>query len=126
MINLVILEGRLTKDVELQKTGTGRSLARFTIATDEGKDKNGVKISNFPNCEAWGQPAEFLSQYAKKGDLISVQGRVRTGSYDDSGTTRYFTTITADRVNLLGSKKNAENDVKQPATTEYDEDTLPW
>ena len=126
MINLVILEGRLTKDVELQKTGTGRSLARFTIATDEGKDKNGVKISNFPNCEAWGQPAEFLAQYGHKGDLVSVQGRVRTGSYDDNGTTRYFTAITADRVNLLGSKKNADNDVKQPNTTEYDEDNLPW
>lgn len=126
MINLVILEGRLTKDVELQKTGTGRSLARFTIATDEGKGKDGAKISNFPNCEAWGQPAEFLAQYGHKGDLVSVQGRVRTGSYDDNGTTRYFTTITADRVNLLGSKKNAENDVKQPATTDYDEDTLPW
>ena len=126
MINLVILEGRLTKDVELQKTGTGRSLARFTIATDEGKDKNGAKISNFPNCEAWGQPAEFLAQYGHKGDLVSVQGRVRTGSYDDNGTTRYFTTITADRVNLLGSKKNAENEPKQPNTTEYDEDSLPW
>ena len=126
MINIVILEGRLTKDVELQKTGTGRSLARFTIATDEGKGKDGIKISNFPNCEAWGQPAEFLAQYAHKGDLVSVQGRVRTGSYDDNGTTRYFTTITADRVNLLGSKKNAENEPKQPNTTEYDEDNLPW
>jgi single-stranded DNA-binding protein len=55
-----------------------------------------------------------------------VQGRVRTGSYDDNGTTRYFTTITADRVNLLGSKKNAENEPKQPNTAEYDEDNLPW
>ena len=126
MINLVILEGRLTKDVELQKTGTGKSLARFTIATDDGKGKDGVKISNFPNCEAWGQPAEFLAQYGKKGDIVSVQGRIRTGSYDDKGITRYFTEVTADRVYILGSKKNADNGVKQSNTTDYEEDNLPW
>lgn len=126
MINIVILEGRLTRGVELQKTANGKSLARFTIATDEGKAKDGTKISNFPNCEAWGQPAEFLAHYAHKGDTVSVQGRIRTGSYDDNGTTRYFTSVTADKVNLLSSKKNAENGLKQPDTDEYAEEYLPF
>lgn len=126
MINLVILEGRLTRDVELQKTANGKSLARFTIATDEGKTKDGTKISNFPNCEAWGQPADFIAQYAHKGDTVSVQGRIRTGSYDDNGTTRYFTSITADKVNLLSSKKNADTGFKQPDTDEYAEEYLPF
>ena len=73
-MNQVILTGHLAKDIELRKTQHNKSVASFTIAVSNGKDKN----ADFINCVAWEKTAELLSQYVKKGHKIGVQGKVST------------------------------------------------
>ena len=103
-INVAVLTGRLTKDVELRKTQSDLSFARFTIAVDRAKKEDGA---DFIQCVAWRQSAEYLADYSCKGQMIGVQGRIRTGTYDDKTTGRkvYTTEIECDRVTILESKK---------------------
>ena len=72
-INLVIFTGRLTRDIDLRKTSTGKSCVNFNVACDRGQDK-----ADFINCVAWEKTAETLAKYAKKGARVVVQGRVQT------------------------------------------------
>ena len=107
MINRVVLVGRLTKDVEVRKTTTGLSVASFTVACDRRGQKNpdGSSQADFINCTAWRQSADFLGQYARKGAMVGVEGRIQTRSYDDQqGQRRYVTEVVCDNVNLLESK----------------------
>ena len=103
-INIVVLTGRLTKEPELRKTQSGTSYLKFTVAVDRMKKEDGA---DFIQCSAWKQQAEFLSQYADKGTMVGVSGRITTGSYEDRQTGKkvYTTEVTCDRVNILESKK---------------------
>ena len=110
MINRVVLVGRLTKDVEVRKTTTGLSVASFTVACDRRGQKNpdGSSQADFINCTAWRQSADFLGQYARKGAMLGVEGRIQTRSYDDQqGQRRYVTDVVCDNVNLLESKSQS-------------------
>lgn len=100
-MNRVVLVGRLTKDLELTKTQTDKSVVKFTLAVDKFGDG-----ADFINCVAWNKSAEFLSQYAKKGNMVGVDGRISTRSYDDKdGRKVYVTEVVAEQVNLLESRK---------------------
>lgn len=103
-INNVTIVGRLTKEPELRKTASGISFLRFNVAVDRMKKDDGA---DFIQCSAWRQQAEFLSQYADKGTMVGVTGRITTGSYDDRETgKKIFTTdVTCERVCILESKK---------------------
>ena len=103
-INIVVLTGRLTKEPELRKTQSGTSYLKFTVAVDRMKKEDGA---DFIQCSAWKQQAEFLSEYADKGTMVGVSGRITTGSYEDRQTGKkvYTTEVTCDRVNILESKK---------------------
>lgn len=106
MINRVVLVGRLTKDIELKKTQSGLSVATFTVAVNRMKDKEGNQQADFINCQCWRQTADFLSQYAHKGDMVGVEGRIQTRSYDGSdGHKVYVTEVVCDLVQLLESRK---------------------
>lgn len=101
-MNSVSLTGRLTKDIELRKTNTNISVAQFSIAVDRGiKKEDGSKVTDFPNIIAWKQSAEFLSQYAAKGDLIEVTGKLTTRSYDGQQGKVYITEVVANEVRIL-------------------------
>ena len=105
MINRVVLVGRLTKDVEVRKTQSGLSVAQFTVACDRiGKKAEGQPDADFINCVAWRQPADFLGQYAHKGALVGVDGKLQTRSYDRDGQKVFVTEVVADQVRLLESK----------------------
>lgn len=126
MINRVILVGRLTKDPVLRKTQTGKSVARFTLAVNRRfKGSNQEQSADFVSCVAWDQRADFLGQYVKKGTLISIEGRIQTGSYDDpSGKRVYTTDVVCDNVDILESKASREgnqfNDLMDtPASNDY-------
>lgn len=106
MINRVVLVGRITKDVELRKTQSGISIASFTVACDRPSKKGEEKTADFIRCSAWRQPAEFLGAYAKKGDIVAVDGRIQTGSYERNGYTQYTTDIVADQVRILSGKRD--------------------
>ena len=111
MINKSILAGRLTKDVNLRKTGTGNSVASFTLACNRRFVKDGEQEADFINCVAWRQSADFLAQYTGKGDLIGVEGRIQSRSYDDEkGRRVYVTEVVCDSVCILSKvAQNAQN-----------------
>lgn len=117
MINRVILVGRLTKDVEVKQTATGISTATVTVACDrDGKKEDGKQNADFPQVVVWRQGADFLGQYAKKGTLVGIDGRLQTRSYDNqNGTTVYVTEVVAEKVKILDgwAKDNAKEEPQE-------------
>lgn len=102
--------GRLTKDPDLKtkQDGTGSYLF-FTIAVDAGKDRNGEKQTDFIDAYASGQPAQFLSSYAHKGDLIEVTGRLHTSTREDTEGNKYKRyTLMVNATSILSKKEGAE------------------
>lgn len=153
MVNNVVLVGRLTKDPELSTTTTGLHYCRFILAVDRNISKKTAsaedQTADFPSVTAWRGSAEFLANYAKKGDRVSVVGRIQTRNYEKTdGSKVYVTEIVADRVSIEESKNRgtvvapqdvAQQSVAQPepiaqATPEYsptgaiamDDDSLPF
>ena len=104
-INNVVLVGRLTKDIDLRKTQSNISNCKFTLAVDRRYKSD---EADFINCVAWKQSADFLSQYAKKGTIVSVEGRIQTSSYDGQNGKVFVTEVIADNVQIIGEKKASE------------------
>lgn len=118
MINRVVLVGRLTRDVEVRKTQSGLSVASFTVACDNrrGRQQDGMnqqQSADFISCVAWRQTADFLGQYAKKGAMVGVDGRLQSRSYDRDGQKVYVTEVVADSVQLLESRAQSESRAQQ-------------
>lgn len=114
MINRVVLVGRLTRDVEVRKTTSGLSVARFTIACNRRGGQNAQQQADFINCVAWRQSADFMGAYAKKGSLIGVEGRIQTSSYDrPDGSKAYNTEVVCDSCQILESKAASQNRAQQ-------------
>ena len=109
MINNVVLVGRLTKDIELRKTQSGLSVASFTVACDrrlsQEQRNNNEQSADFIGCVAWRGSADFLGNYAHKGDTVGVEGRIQTRSYDRDGQKVYVTEIVANSVSILHSNQ---------------------
>lgn len=132
-MNRVCLTGRLTKDIELRVTPTGTNVASFTLAVDNfTKDAQGntVTQASFISCVAWNQSAVFLSNYCKKGSLISAEGRLQTRTYDrKDGSKAYVTEVICDRVENLSPREQAEEEqpTQENNTYQYeDSDDLPF
>ena len=105
MINNVVLMGRLTKDPELRHTGTGKPVATFTVAIDEDfVNSDGEKKCNFLNIVAWGNTAEFVSKYFHKGNMIALQGRITSRTYEQDGNKRYITEVVAEKISFTGER----------------------
>lgn len=104
MINNVVLMGRMTRDPELRKTNTDKSVVNFTIAVDRfGKD-NGA---DFINCVAWEKTADFINGYFSKGSMIAVSGSISTRSYEDKdGNKRTATEVTVREASFCGGKND--------------------
>lgn len=107
MINNLTLVGRLSKDPDLKYTGNGTAVATFTLAVNRNfTNQSGEREADFINCVIWRKPAETLANYAKKGVLIGITGRIQTRSYDNQqGQRVYVTEVVADNFQLLESKK---------------------
>lgn len=120
MINRAVLVGRLTRDVEVRKTQSGISCAMFTVACDRNrkKDENSNEpTADFISCVAWRQPADFLGQYAHKGSLVGVDGRIQTRTYEKDGQRIYMTEVVADQVRLLESKSSTAGSDRPPVSS---------
>ena len=104
-LNKVILIGRITKDPELRRSSGDVPYVRTTVACDRmGKDDQ----ADFIGVMIWRQSAEYLAKYGTKGNLISVEGSIRTGSYTDrDGKKVYTTDVYADRVQILEKKSGS-------------------
>ena len=106
MINSIFLVGRLTKNVELRYTPSNVAVATFTLAVNRTfKNENGEREADFINCVMWRHQAENLANWAKKGALIGITGRIQTRSYDNQqGQRVYVTEVVAETFQLLESK----------------------
>ena len=107
-MNKAVIVGRLVRDPDVRALNDGKTVSKFTVAVDRRfKNKNGEKEADFIPVVVFGKSAEFVAEYVKKGNMVSVAGRITTGSYDNKeGKKVYTTEITADEVNSIGSKKD--------------------
>lgn len=109
MMNRVDLIGRLTKDLEIRRTANGNSMLRFTLAVDRRYKQPGQPEADFIFCVAFGKTAENMARYLHKGSLISVEGRIQTGSYmNQQGQRVYTTDVIADNVQFLEPKRASQ------------------
>lgn len=110
MINNVVLVGRTTKDPELRYTPSNVAVATFSLAVNRTfKDANGEREADFINCVIWRQQAENLANWAKKGALIGITGRIQTRSYENQqGQRVYVTEVVAENFQMLESRAARE------------------
>jgi single-strand DNA-binding protein len=112
-VNKVILVGRLGKDPEVRNLENGATVANFTIATSESyKDKTtGEKkeITEWHNIVLWRGLAEISQKYLHKGDMVYIEGKLRTRSWEKEGVTRYTTEIIADNMTMLSTGRGGSN-----------------
>jgi single-strand DNA-binding protein len=108
-MNKVFLIGNLTKDPEIRVTSTGKKVASFSVAVNEGKDANGQEIVQYFNFSAWDKKADILELYVKKGHKVAVFGRLQNRSWTKpDNTTAYATDIVVADLEILTSKAEAE------------------
>lgn len=116
MINSVVLMGRLTAAPELKTTQSGISTVRFSIAVERRYNKQGEeRQTDFVDCVAWRQTAEFVSKYFNKGSMIAVIGSIQTRNYEDkNGNRRKAVEVQVDNVSFCGSKGETGTSVGNP------------
>lgn len=110
MLNHITVMGRLTRDPELRRTGSGVAVSNFTVAVDRdfADKQSGEKETDFIDCVAWRQTGEFVSKYFTKGRMAVVSGRLQIRSYTDKdGNNRRAAEVVADNVYFGDSKPNA-------------------
>ena len=109
-MNAVFLIGRLVAQPELKYTGANVAVCSFRIAVDRKfKDQNGNKATDFIDCVAWRQSAEFLSQYCDKGNLVAVQGTLQVRSWQaQDGSARKTVEVVVDSIQGLERKRTAD------------------
>lgn len=107
MLNKIILMGRLTRDPELRRTGSGTAVASLTLAVDRDvKSKDGEKATDFIDIVAWRNTAEFVSKYFSKGRMAVVEGRLQIRDWKDKeGNNRRSAEVVADNVYFGDSAK---------------------
>lgn len=113
-MNQVIISGRLTKDAACNYTHEGLAVARFSVALDRGKDKDGnSKGADFPNVVCFGRTAENLEKFSGKGLRVGIIGHLQTGSYEKDGVKHYTTDVIADRVEFIDWKQAGGQTVQE-------------
>ena len=109
MINRAVICGRLVRDPELRRTSNGTPVTSFTVAVNRTfKNSDGQQEADFLNCVAWNKTAEIVDQYCSKGNLVGVEGRLQSRSYQDNqGNNRTVVEIIADQVQFMQSKDSS-------------------
>ena len=112
MLNKIIIMGRLTRDPELRRTGSGTSVTSFSLACDRDfKSQSGDKETDFIEVVAWKNTAEFVSKYFSKGRMAVVEGRLQIRDWTDkAGNKRTTAEVVADNVYFADSKRSESND----------------
>lgn len=105
-MNSINLIGRMTADPELRRTQDGTAVCTFTLAVRRPRVKD---TSDFIDCVAWRQSAEYLTQYGHKGDIVAVSGALNSRKWKDKdGNNRTSWEAVAESVELLSNKRNSE------------------
>lgn len=115
-VNQIVLLGRLTKDIEMHSTTSGKSIGQFSLAVDRYGDDG----ADFFDVVAWEKTAELMQQYTQKGSKVLIMGRLGQDTWDDkeTGKKRSKVTITANDVTFLDSKSDSGFD--NPAHAQQD------
>lgn len=126
-----MLTGRVTKDIELKVTPTGKSVCSFSLAVNRKFVQDGERQADFINCQLWGKTAETLEKYGKKGMLIGVEGRLQTRNYtNQQGQTVYVTEVVVESFTFLEKKQSDDqpqfNDFGNYGGFEVNDDDLPF
>lgn len=110
MINNLALVGRITKDIDLKYTSNGIAVTQNSLAVERPfKNAQGEKETDFINFVAWRKTAEILSQYAHKGAMIGIVGRIQTRNYQNNeGRTIYVTEVAAENIQLIQTNRNEQ------------------
>ena len=120
MLNHIVIMGRLVRDPELRRTGTGVAVTSFTVAVDRdfGSRENGERETDFIDCVAWRQTGEFVSKYFTKGSMIVVSGRLQIRNWNDKdGNKRRSAEVVADNVYFGESRRSAESNASYGGNT---------
>lgn len=122
MLNNVTVMGRLAAQPELRTTTSGISVCSFTIACNRNYAKNGEEAqTDWIDCVAWRQTAEFISRYFNKGSMIALVGSIQTRNYEDkNGNKRKATEVIVNNAYFAESKKSSSQDnapVQEPAVS---------
>lgn len=127
MINNVVLVGRATKEIELKYTSNNLAYANFTLAVDRNfKNKNGEREADFINIVIWRKQAENLANWAKKGTLLGITGRIQTRNYENQqGQRVYATEVVADNFQIL-EKREAQKPAQQETFSNAGDIDLPF
>lgn len=115
-MNKCVLIGRISSDIELRTTQSGIATCSFSVAINNGKDKDGnERPADFINCRAWRETANFISKWFQNGKMIAIEGKFKTDKYQHkshSDVTMYSSYILIENVEFCGDKSNNQN---QPA-----------
>lgn len=122
MLNSIVIMGRLTANPELKTTNSGLSVTSFTVAVDRAFQSNGEKQTDFINCVAWRNNAEFITKYFTKGQMIAVQGSVQSRNYEDkNGNKRTAFDVVVERSSFCGGKAEKDEQINNDIdTSEFD------
>ena len=105
MLNHITIMGRLVRDPELRRTGSGTAVASFTLAVDRDYSKE-EKKADFINCVAWRQTGEFVSKYFAKGRMMVAEGRLEMREWTDrDGNKRISAEVNVENAYFADSKK---------------------
>jgi single-strand DNA-binding protein len=138
MVNKVMLVGNVGQDPEVRHLDSGVAVANFSLATNETyKDKSGERVTQteWHRIVMWRGLAEVAEKYVKKGELLYVEGRLRTRSWDDKeGNKRYTTEVFADEMKMLGRKSDQSEtpqsgsaaQIEEPESEPDEKDDLPF
>lgn len=121
MLNHIVVMGRLTRDPELRRTGSGVAVTSFSLAVDRdfANKENGTRETDFIDCVAWRQTGEFVSKYFTKGRMAVVTGRLQIRNWTDKdGNKRRTAEIVADSVYFGDSKRDGDS-VPAPAANDF-------
>lgn len=105
-MNHITLIGRITKDIELKKSNSGKDYAKFTLAVTRPLNKN---ETDFINCVVFGKTAEVMNKYVSKGHRIGLTGRLQTNKYEHNGEKRISFDVMVDNIEFLENKNNSSN-----------------
>lgn len=109
MINRVVMVGRMTRDPELRRTGSGAAVASFTLALNRNYNSADGQQADYISCVVWNKVAENVAQYCSKGSLVGVEGRLRSRTYDNAqGQRVYVTEVVCDSVQFLETRAQRE------------------
>ena len=140
MLNIIAIQGRLVADPERRTTQSGVSVTSFTLAVQRNIKSGDEYPTDYIDCVAWRNTAEFICKYFSKGQMMTVNGTLQTRSYEKDGVKRKATQVVVENANFCESKRDSQtthkdgNQGKQPMAAPsmeefddiFDNDTLPF